>query len=92
MLFNSWQYAVFFPLVFGLYWGLPYRFRLPVLLVASYWFYMSWNVKYVVLILFTTAISYAAALLIERYPSCRTRELIITATIFACLGVLFVFK
>ena len=92
MLFNSWQFAIFFPLVFGLYWGLPQRLRLPVLLAASYWFYMSWNVKYVALILFTTIISYVAALLIERYPSLRARKLVLAVSLIACLGVLFVFK
>ena len=92
MLFNSWQFAIFVPVVFALYWSLPQRFRWLIILVASYWFYMSWNVKYVVLILFTTAVSYAAALLIERYPSRRTRKLILTGTLIACLGVLFVFK
>lgn len=90
MLFNSWQYALFFPIVFALYWGMPHRFRVPVILVASYWFYMSWNVKYVVLILFTTCISYAAALLIEKYT--RVRKLILMITLLSCLGVLFVFK
>ena len=90
MLFNSWQFGLFFPLVFGLYWGLPQRFRLPVLLVASYWFYMSWNVKYVVLILFTTIISYLSAIMIERFP--RTRKLVLLGALVSCLGVLFVFK
>ena len=50
MLFNSFAYAVFLPCVFILYWILPHKFRWPLLLVASYWFYMSWNAAYVVLI------------------------------------------
>ncbi|MBQ7155246.1 MAG: MBOAT family protein [Synergistaceae bacterium] len=89
MLFNSWQYALFFPVVFGLYWGLSQKFRVPLLLIASYWFYMSWNVKYVFLILFTTCISYLAALFIERS---RHKRLILTSALIACLGVLFIFK
>ena len=89
MLFNSWQYALFFPLVFALYWSLPHKFRVPLLLVASYYFYMSWNVKYVILILFTTCISYLAALLIEHS---RHKKWILTFSLAACLGVLFMFK
>ncbi|MBQ7221107.1 MAG: MBOAT family protein [Synergistaceae bacterium] len=92
MLFNSWQYALFFPIVFVLYWGLPHKFRTAILLIASYWFYMSWNVKYVVLILFTTLASYFAALLLDRTDSQRMKRLILSITLIACLGVLFVFK
>ena len=93
MLFNSWQFAVFLPVVFGLYWSLPHRYRWLLILASSYWFYMSWNVKYVVLILFTTAISYVAALLLERFrENMAARKFILTFTLASCLGVLFVFK
>ena len=90
MLFNSWQFAVFLPIVFALYWSLPHKFRWILLLIVSYWFYMSWNVKYIVLILFTTVISYLSAILIERYRN-HGKIIMITALI-SCLGVLFVFK
>ena len=92
MLFNSWQYALFFPIVFALYWGLPHRFRIGLILIASYYFYMSWNVKYVVLILFTTIVSYSAALIIAKTDSIRTKKAILILSLIACLGVLFVFK
>ena len=92
MLFNSWQFALFFPIVFALYWGLPHRFRIGLILTASYYFYMSWNVKYVVLILFTTIVSYFAALLISKTDSTRTKKAILILSLIACLGVLFVFK
>ena len=93
MLFNSFQYGIFFPIVFAIYWGLPEKFRWPVILISSYYFYMSWNVKYVVLILFTTIISYFAALLIERYRENKpAKKFILVLSLIACLGVLFVFK
>ena len=92
MLFNSWQYAVFLPVVFALYWALPHKLRWSLLLAASYYFYMSWSVKYVVLILFTTAVSYTAALLLERVERRKKRRLLLMAALLACLGVLFVFK
>lgn len=65
MLFNSLSYAIFLPLVFILYWALPHRYRRWLLLAASYYFYMSWSVRYVALILFMTGVSYIAALLLE---------------------------
>ena len=90
MLFNSWQFAVFLPVVFALYWSLPHKFRWILLLIASYWFYMSWNVKYVVLILFTTAVSYISAILIEHNR--KHGKMIMIVALILCLGVLFVFK
>ena len=93
MLFNSWQFGIFLPIVFGLYWSVPQRFRWLLILIASYWFYMSWNVKYIVLILFTTIISYYAAIFLERYRDSKpVKKFILTFTLLSCLGVLFVFK
>lgn len=66
MLFNSMPYAIFLPSIFILYWIIPQKKRWILLLVGSYYFYMSWNYKYVVLIFYTTIVSYVAALLLER--------------------------
>lgn len=92
MLFNSWQFGIFLPIVFAVYWSIPQRFRCFVILVSSYWFYMSWNIKYVTLILFTTIISFTSAILIERTDNQRTKKFILTSAVIACLGVLFTFK
>lgn len=51
MLFNSLQYLVFLPIVFFVYWITPQKFRVVLLLVASYVFYMSWKPIYGLLIL-----------------------------------------
>lgn len=92
MLFNSLSYAVFLPIVFALYWALPHKFRWPFLLAASYYFYMNWNPKYVVLIFATTFISYSAALLLERQQSVRKKKAILIFAGIVCLGILFFFK
>jgi alginate O-acetyltransferase complex protein AlgI len=42
MLFTSLQYLLFLPCVVFLYWVLPRGWRLPLLLIASYYFYASW--------------------------------------------------
>ena len=92
MLFNSLQFAIFLPIVFALYWIVPGKYRWAVLLASSYYFYMSWNAKYVVLILFTTLVSFFSALIMEKTDRVKQRKLILTATLVLCLGVLFVFK
>ena len=93
MLFNSLAFALFLPLVFAAYWLCPDRWRWVVLLVSSYYFYMSWNAAYVVLILMTTAISYAAARGIAAPDATpRRKKLLLAGTLVVCLGTLFFFK
>ncbi|MBQ8165373.1 MAG: MBOAT family protein [Clostridia bacterium] len=92
MLFNSMSFAIFLPIVFVLFWIIPNRFRWILLLIASYYFYMSWNVKYVFLIVITTLISYGTALILERASSKKIKKLCIVAALVVSLGILFVFK
>ena len=92
MLFNSLTYAIFLPVVFALYWLMPRKCKWIVLFISSYYFYMSWNLKYVVLILGTTAISYFAALLLEKCDTTKKKRYILFGAALICLGVLFIFK
>lgn len=92
MLFNSLSFAIFLPIVFLLYWIMPHKYRWMLLLVASYYFYMSWDVNYIILILFTTTISFVAGLLIEKQQNMLLRKIILITTGGLCLGVLFFFK
>ncbi len=92
MLFNSLSYVIFLPIIFALYWLIPHRFRWVLLLVASYYFYMSWNAKYIVLILFTTVVSYCAALMLEKAKNDKRKKAIVACAIVLCLIVLFFFK
>ncbi len=92
MLFNSLQFLVFFPIVVALYFIIPYRFRWILLLIASYYFYMCWNYKYVVLLLFTTIICYFAAIGIYRSDKKKIRLLLLWGCILIYLGTLFFFK
>ena len=66
MLFNSWQYAVFFPIVLISYYLLPRGKKWIMLLAASYFFYMCWNPALILLMLFSTVVHYFAALKMER--------------------------
>ncbi len=92
VLFNSLAYAVFLPVVFILYWVLPHKVRWPLLLIASYYFYMSWNAAYVVLIGATTLVSYGCALLLEKTDNPGKKKLYVAIALFISLGILFVFK
>lgn len=92
MLFNSFAFAVFFPIVFILYWRMPHKWRWMLVLLASYYFYMSWNAKYVFIIFLTTAVSYFAALFIEKEKEKQRKKVIMAVVAIICLGVLFFFK
>lgn len=92
MLFNSLQFAIFLPVVFLLYWALPQKGRIWLLLAASYYFYMSWKAAYIILIFFTTVVSFLGGLALERTSSAKQKKVILSAVLIACLGVLFVFK
>lgn len=97
MLFNSLIYAIFLVIVFTLHWILPNRFRWIMLLIASYYFYMSWNPELVVLIALTTLVSYGSGRLIERYRQTGGRKshlskLFLVLALVICFGVLFFFK
>lgn len=92
MNFNSLHFLIFFPVVLLLYWLLPHKFRWVLLLLASYYFYMSWNAWLVFAILGTTLISYIAAILIERTKSRKIKKLLLTLTAVVSLGLLIYFK
>lgn len=92
MLFNSLEYALFLPCVFLLYWIMPHKFRWVLLLVCSYFFYMSWNTKYVVLIVTTTFVSYICAILIENTEKITYKRLCLIGALVVSLGILYFFK
>ena len=64
MLFNSIHFLFFFPIVVLAYFIIPQKFRYLWLLLASYYFYMSWNPKYMLLIAASTVVTWGSGLLI----------------------------
>jgi D-alanyl-lipoteichoic acid acyltransferase DltB (MBOAT superfamily) len=91
MLFNSLQFAVFFPVVCCLYFSAPQRLRLPLLLLASCAFYMAFIPGYILILLVTILIDYFAGMYIETTSGHAKKAWLITSIISTC-AVLFVFK
>ncbi|HIU01313.1 MAG TPA: hypothetical protein IAB64_04995 [Candidatus Coproplasma excrementavium] len=92
MNFNSLQFLIFLPVVLLMYWLLPHRLRWVLLLLASYYFYMSWNAWLVFAILGTTIISYLSAILIERTERRSLKKLFLVLMAIISLGLLVYFK
>lgn len=97
MLFNSLHFLIFFPIVVGLYYIIPHKVRNYWLLAASYYFYMCWNAKYVLLLLFSTIVTFVSGILIEKFAQetgggLTKKRLCVAASFFLNLSILFVFK
>ena len=92
MTFNSWEFLLFYPIVALLYFVLPKKLKWPMLLVASYYFYMCYQANLVFLILGTTFISWVASNIIERTENKKMKKLCLAVTLIVCLGVLFFYK
>jgi len=92
MLFNSFEFLIFFPIVLVLYFYLPAKLRWIMLLAASYVFYMFWRPEYIVLILFVTIVNYGFGLHIAKAQSRGAKRTSLVLALVLSLGLLFVFK
>jgi alginate O-acetyltransferase complex protein AlgI len=95
MLFNSLDYAIFFPIVFLLYWLVANKnLRLLnfLVLVASYFFYGSWDYRFLFLLIFSTFLDYFTGLKIHQSQSPQQRKFWLWLSISINLGFLGIFK
>ena len=86
MYFNSLEYILFLPLVTLIYFLIPKKVRYVWLLIVSYYFYMSWNAEYGLLLLASTLITYASGLLIAHFK--KRNSPVLAKTVLAVCAVL----
>ncbi len=91
MLFNSFSFLIFFPIITFLFFILPQRWRWLLLLAASIYFYMAFVPYYILILAFTIIIDYWAGLQIEKSAG-RKRKLFLILSLIANIGVLAFFK
>ena len=93
MLFNSFEFLLFFPIVCLVYYLIPsLKYRNIFLLAASYYFYMSWKPIYAVLILGATLITYFCALFGDKIKERNKRKIVMLVSLVVNFGILFLFK
>ena len=93
MLFNSFEYLIFLPIVVIFYNLLRGKFKNIFLLLASLTFYSFWNVKYTFLMVLSILITYMTGIFIENNRDSKARmKLAVFLCFFINLGILFIFK
>ena len=102
MLFNSFEFAIFLPIVFLLYWFVfDYAMRKCkrqllwqnlFVVVASYIFYGWWDWRFLILIAITTLLSFLSGIGIEYAPTHQGKKAVMIANIIVNLGILGVYK
>lgn len=92
MLLNSFSFLGFFALLTVVYYSVPRRFRWWLLLVSSYYFYSAFQLAYLVLLAYATAVAYMFGRLVEGGSQSRHGKLWLGVGVLAQLSVLAVFK
>jgi D-alanyl-lipoteichoic acid acyltransferase DltB (MBOAT superfamily) len=92
MLFNSFQYLIFFSAVATTYYLLSHRHRWLFLLAASYYFYACWKIEYLLLIIACTISAYFAGILLDNKRESTNKKRILLIVVLFNLGILFIFK
>ena len=92
MLFNSFEFLIFLPVVFTVYWALvkSQHARNTFIVLASYVFYGWWEWRFLALIIFSTACSFASGLLMSHYT--QHRKAVAGGVVIINLIILCLFK
>lgn len=91
MLFNSFNFLIFFPIVTIIYFLLPHKVRWVHLLLSSCVFYCFFIPIYILILLITILIDYTAGIYIEKSGGKRKKSWLLFSILSTCL-VLFIFK
>ncbi len=92
MLFNSFEFIIFFPVVTIGFFLLPHKARWAWLLMASCYFYMFFKPIYILILAGTIIIDYFAGLLIEKTEDKKRRKWYLALSLVANIGILAYFK
>jgi alginate O-acetyltransferase complex protein AlgI len=92
MLFNSWEFALFLPLVLAAYYALRHRAQNVLLLVASYIFYGWWDYRFAGLLALSTVLDFLLGVKIDDAEEPARRRRLIIASCAMNLTILGFFK
>lgn len=92
MVFHSFEFLIFFLVVFAFYYLASSSLQKYILLAASFYFYASFGWTFLPFLVGITLAAYCAGLLLERMPDGRGRTALLTAALAAILASLLFMK
>ena len=95
MLFNSFEYLIFLPIVFILYWFVTnksLKWQNALLLVSSYFFYACWDWRFLFLLIFSTFLDYYTGIKMSDANNQKSKKFWFWLSISINLGFLAIFK
>jgi len=95
MLFNSFEYLLFFPIVFFVYWFVVSKsilIRNIFLLLSSYLFYGWWDWRFLSLIIISSFLDYFLGLQISKADKISRKKTFLSISLLFNLGMLGIFK
>ena len=95
MLFNSLEFLIFLPTVWGIYWllgGHNIRAQNLFILLASYFFYACWDWRFLSLLGLSTLVDYFIGISLYKAKSQKLRKYLLITSLFVNLGILGAFK
>jgi D-alanyl-lipoteichoic acid acyltransferase DltB (MBOAT superfamily) len=95
VLFNSFNFAIFLPIVFVVYWLIGkknIRYQNILLLVSSYFFYACWDWHFLFLLIFSTLLDYFTGIKMSDATEKSKRKFWFWLSVLINLGFLGVFK
>ncbi|WP_303849892.1 MBOAT family protein [Apibacter mensalis] len=95
MFFNSFEYAIFLPIIFIIYWFIlnkNLKLQNLFLLISSYFFYSCWDWKFLFLLAFSTILDYISGLKIYNSNTQIKKKIWLIISVSINLGFLGFFK
>jgi len=92
MLFNSFEFLIFFPVVTLVYFLIPDRVKWIWLLITSYFFYMNWHAEYALLMAACTIVTFVCSRLIDGTKEPKRRKAALWGGVVFNIGLLAYFK
>ena len=92
MIFHTWEFIGFYGLVYFLYLKLSHNSQNRALLISSYYFYASWDWRFLSLLIISTTVDYICGRRIENAKFPTVKKKLVCASIFTNLSILGIFK
>lgn len=92
MLFNSYEFFVFYAVILLVCFATKDKIQNFLLLSASYFFYGFWDLRFLLLLLLLTVITYYLSMLIFKFENSLIKKVLLSVSVATSLSILAFFK